>query len=95
MQVKGESCCPGNWMRWIGDNRRAELISRAQSDAMRGAVNDLYCPSSFIGDGGLADCFRFELETGRNIGRSGSKPFTKSTGYDTFFREKAGERQLK
>ena len=85
---KGGKLLPGELERWIGDNRRAELISRAQSDAMRGAVNDLYRPSSFSGDGGLADCFRFELETGRNIGRSGRNHLQKVQDMIRFLEKK-------
>ena len=46
--------------KWIGKSRRDSLLKKAKDPKVRNAVNQLYRPGSFIGDGGTASIIKFE-----------------------------------
>ena len=61
--------------RWIGVNRRERLLAKAKNPKLKEAINQLYRPGSFIGDGGTASVLQFEKATGLGLGKGG-KPHT-------------------
>jgi hypothetical protein len=61
--------------RWIGVNRRERLLAKAKHPKLKDAINQLYRPGSFIGDGGTASVLKFEKATGLGLGKNG-KPHT-------------------
>ena len=63
---------PAEMKGWIGTNRRESLLNRAKDPRLRNAVNQLYRPGSFIGDGGTASVIKFEIATGIGLGRNGN-----------------------
>ena len=62
---------PAELKEWIGDNKYKELIRKAEGEEAKKYVRTAYRKSSIIGDGGTVDVRRFELTTGRNLGRNG------------------------
>ncbi len=58
--------------RWIGTSRRESLLRRAKDPKLKNAVNQLYRPGSFIGDGGTASVIKFEKATGIGLGSKGN-----------------------
>ena len=59
------------YKQWIGENRMAEYLNKAESDTVKKYIKTDYRPTSFIGDGSTADIRKFEIETGLNCGRDG------------------------
>jgi hypothetical protein len=57
---------------WIGTNRRTSLLSKAKNPRLKNAINQLYRPGSFIGDGGTASVIKFEKATGLGLGSKGN-----------------------
>jgi len=63
---------PKELKNWIGTSRREELLEKAKDPKVRNAVNQLYRPGSFIGDGGTASVIEFEKATGLGLGSKGN-----------------------
>lgn len=63
---------PKELKNWIGTSRRVELLEKAKDPKVRNAVNQLYRPGSFIGDGGTASVIEFEKATGLGLGSKGN-----------------------
>ena len=63
---------PKEFKKWIGTNKRKSLMSKAKDAKLNNAVNQLYRPGSFIGDGGTASIIKFERATGIGLGRNGN-----------------------
>lgn len=63
---------PKEYKKWIGTSRRDSLIKKAKDPKVRNAVNQLYRPGSFIGDGGTASIIKFEKATGIGLGSKGN-----------------------
>lgn len=63
---------PGVLKRWIGSSRRNSLLKKVKNNKLRNAVNQLYRPGSFIGDGGTASIIKFERVTGIGLGHNGN-----------------------
>lgn len=61
---------PGKYKNWIGVSRRDKLLKRAKNEKLRNAINQLYRPGSFIGDGGTASVLKFEKRTGEHVSKS-------------------------
>ena len=57
---------------WIGVNRRERLLAKAKNPKLRNAIDQLYRPGSFIGDGGTASARKFEKATGLGLGKNGN-----------------------
>ncbi len=52
------------YKKWIGVSRRERLLKKAKNQKLKNAINQLYRPGSFIGDGGTASALEFEYSTG-------------------------------
>lgn len=63
---------PKEFKNWIGKNRRESLLSKADNPILKNAINQLYRPGSFIGDGGTASVIEFEKATGLGLGKNGN-----------------------
>lgn len=61
---------PGKYKNWIGVSRRDKLLKKAKNRKLRNAINQLYRPGSFIGDGGTASVLKFEKRTGEHVSKS-------------------------
>ena len=59
---------PAEYKQWIGVSQRDNLLSKAKNVVLRNAVNQLYRPGAFIGDGGTASVIKFEKRTGLYLG---------------------------
>lgn len=68
----------GRYKGWIGVNRRDRLLKKAKNPKLRNAINQLYKPGSFIGDGGTASVLKFEKRTGVYTGHNGNSHFQKA-----------------
>ena len=62
---------PSKYKNWIGVSRRESLLKRAKNKRLYNAINQLYKPSSFIGDGGTASVLIFEKRTGEKVSKNG------------------------
>ncbi|MBQ6264291.1 MAG: hypothetical protein IJK60_02450 [Clostridia bacterium] len=69
---------PAKYKDWIGDSKREELLAKADNAKLYNAIDQLYRPKSFIGDGGTADALRFEKSTGLNISRNNGNHYNKA-----------------
>lgn len=68
---KSKMLLPAKYKRWIGVSRRQKLLKKAKNPKLRNAVNQLYRPGAFIGDGGTASVIKFEKRTGLGLGKNG------------------------
>ena len=48
--------------------KRVELLNTVQNQKLKNAINEIYRPGASVGDGGLADAVRHELQTGELVG---------------------------
>ncbi|MBR6364580.1 MAG: hypothetical protein IKS10_00565 [Lachnospiraceae bacterium] len=79
---------PTRHKSWIGVSRREKLLKTAKNTKLRNAINQMYRPGSFIGDGGTASVLKFEKRTGQNIGRSQKGHYTKAVEMERYLRRK-------
>lgn len=63
---------PKELKKWIGTNRRNSLLKRTRDPKLKNAINQLYRPGSFIGDGGTASVIKFEKATGLGLASKGN-----------------------
>ena len=49
-------------------SKRSELLNTAKNPKLKNAINEIYREGAKIGDGGLADAIRYELQTGNLVG---------------------------
>jgi hypothetical protein len=63
---------PKELKKWIGTSRRNSLLKKARDTKLKNAINQLYRPGSFIGDGGTASVIKLEKATGLGLGRNGN-----------------------
>lgn len=63
---------PKQFKKWIGKSKRDFLLKKAKNIKLINAINQLYRPGSFIGDGGTASIIKFEKETGLGLGKQGN-----------------------
>ena len=68
------------YKRWIGVSQRQKLLNRARNSMLKNAVDQLYRPGSFIGDGGTASIIKLEKRTGLKLGRNGGNHQQKAIG---------------
>jgi hypothetical protein len=61
---------PGKYKKWIGVSRREHLLNGVSNYKLKNAIDKLYRPGSFIGDGGTASVLKFEKRTGEHVSRS-------------------------
>ena len=69
---------PAKYKDWLGESKRNELLAQANNAKLHNAIDQLYRPKSFIGDGGTASALRFEKSTGLKIGRGGKDHYQKA-----------------
>lgn len=62
---------PAKYKSWIGISQRNALLSKSHNAKLTNAINQLYRPGAFIGDGGTASVIKFEKRTGLALGRNG------------------------
>ena len=67
------------YKNWIGVNRRERLLKKAKNPKLINAIDQLYRPGSFIGDGGTASALKFEYATQLGIGKNGNSHIKKAT----------------
>ncbi len=67
--VNGQAL-PGKYRKWIGVSRREQLLSEVTNASLKNAIDNLYRPGSFIGDGGTASVLKFEKRTGEHVSRN-------------------------
>lgn len=67
----GGKVLPYAYKKWIGVNQRNNLLKKAKNTELKNAINQLYRPGSFIGDGGTAAVIKFEKRTKIGLGRNG------------------------
>lgn len=79
---------PKELKEWIGTNKRNSLLKSAKDTKLINAINQLYRPNSFIGDGGTADVIRFEKATGLGLGRQGNTHIQKGREMLKYIKEK-------
>ena len=60
------------YKNWIGVNRHEQLLKKAKNQKLKNAINQLYRPGAFIGDGGTASALKFEYTTGIGLGKNGN-----------------------
>lgn len=75
---KNGQILPSKYKKWIGVSRRDKLLKAAKNKKLKNAVDQLYRPGSFIGDGGTASALKFEKRTGINLGRNGNSHYQKT-----------------
>ena len=68
---------PKEFKNWIGSSRRDSLLKKAKDKKVKNAVNQLYRPGSFIGDGGTASVIKFEKATKLGLGYQGNSHIQK------------------
>jgi len=85
---------PGEFKGWIGVSRRPELLGRVENPLLRNAINQLYRPGSFIGDGGTAAVIRFEKATGIGLGRNGGTHIQKGRDMVRYLENKVSKQNL-
>ena len=68
---KSKMLLPAKYKNWIGVNQRNNLLKKAKNPQLQNAINQLYRPGAFIGDGGTASVIKFEKKTGLAIGKNG------------------------
>lgn len=61
---------PGKYRNWIGVSRRDRLLKKAKNAKLKNAIDLLYRPGSFIGDGGTASVLKFEKFSGISVSRN-------------------------
>ena len=61
---------PGKYRKWIGVTRREHILKNVKNSKLKNAVDLLYRPGSFIGDGGTASVLKFEKRTGMRVSRN-------------------------
>lgn len=67
----GGKVLSANHSKWIGKSQRDKYLKQAKNKALRNAINQLYRPGAFIGDGGTSSVYLFEKRTGLNLGKNG------------------------
>jgi hypothetical protein len=85
---------PAKYKQWIGVNRRNHFIKNARNNKLKNAINQLYRPGSFIGDGGTASVLKFEKRTGLNVGHNGNSHYQKATEMKRYIENKVMKEQL-
>lgn len=68
---KGKMLLPAQYKKWIGVSQRQNMLKKAKNPKLHNAVDQLYRPGAFIGDGGTASVIKFEKRTGLGLGRNG------------------------
>ena len=79
---------PIKYKQWVGVSRRTRLLKSAKNMKLRNAINQMYRPGSFIGDGGTASVLKFEKRTGHKIGRSQKGHYTKAVEIERYMKNK-------
>ena len=92
---------PGKHKQWIGVSRRDKLLAKAKNKELRNAIDQMYRPGSFIGDGGTSSILKFEKRTGINVGRNGNSHVQKGSDMEKYIKNKvltqkltSGERKI-
>ena len=92
---------PGKHKQWIGVFRRDKLPAKAKNKELRNAIDQMYRPGSFIGDGGTSSILKFEKRTGINVGRNGNSHVQKGSYMEKYIKNKvltqkltSGERKI-
>lgn len=79
---------PGKYRKWIGVSRREHLLRGVSNNKLKNAINQLYRPGSFIGDGGTASVLKFEKRTGEHVSRNPEGHYIKAIETGKFLKNK-------
>lgn len=79
---------PGKHKKWIGVSRRERLLGKAKNEKLKNAINQMYRPGSFIGDGGTSSVLKFEKRTGLRVGRNGNSHLQKALEMERYMSNK-------
>lgn len=85
---------PGKHKKWIGVSKREKLLKKAKNSKLKNAINQMYRPGSFIGDGGTASILKFEKRTGINVGRNGNSHMQKAMDMEKYLKNKVLSQKL-
>lgn len=85
---------PGRYRKWIGVSRREYLLKSIKNQNLRKAVDALYRPGSFIGDGGTASVLKFEKRTGLHVSRNIQGHYIKAQETTRFLKNKVLKENL-
>ena len=76
------------YQKWIGVSRRDSLLKKAKNTKLKNAIDQLYRPGSFIGDGGTASVLKFEKRTGEHVSRNPQGHYIKAVEMAKYLKNK-------
>lgn len=85
---------PAKHKKWIGVSRRERLLKSVRNRLLRNAVDQLYRPGSFIGDGGTAAVLKFEKRTGEHVSRNPQGHYIKAKETEKYLKNKVLKENL-
>ena len=85
---------PGKYKNWIGVSRREHLLRSIKNANLMKAIDALYRPGSFIGDGGTASVLKFEKRTGEHVSRNPEGHYIKAQEMTRFLKNKVLKENL-
>lgn len=85
---------PGKYRKWIGVSRREHLLNGVRNANLKKAVDALYRPGSFIGDGGTASVLKFEKRTGEHVSRRPDGHYIKAQDTSRFLKNRVLKENL-
>ena len=78
----------GKYKHWIGVSQREKLLGKVKNEKLKNAIDQIYRPGSFVGDGGTASVLKFEKRTGINVGRNGNSHMKKASDMAKYLNKK-------
>lgn len=76
------------YKKWIGVSKRDHLLKSVSNSKLKNAINQLYRPGSFIGDGGTASVLKFEKRTGEHVSQNPKGHYIKAVETGKYIRNK-------
>jgi hypothetical protein len=85
---------PAKYRHWIGVSKREVFLKKAKNSRLRNAINQLFRPGSFIGDGGTASVLIFEKRTGEHVSRNPQGHYIKAKNMIEYMKNKVLKENL-
>ena len=85
---------PGKYRKWIGVSRRERLLQKVKNRKLKNAIEQLYRPGSFIGDGGTASVLKFEKRTGVHVSRNPQGHYIKALEHEKYLNNRVMKENL-
>ena len=79
---------PAKYKKWIGVSKREKLLRKVRDNRLKNAIDQMFRPGSFIGDGGTASVIKFEKRTGLNLGKNGNTHMQKGREMVSYLKKK-------